>query len=72
MSVVTWLKPGHIPFVASQDFWLIAFLVGEVEIVQTVSVLELNQEPSKIHWDESVLIREAISRNFWFVLIPSY
>ena len=44
----------------------------EVEIVCTVSVLEPNQEPSKIHWDESVLIREAISRNFWFVLIPSY
>ena len=46
--------------------------MGEVEIVCTVSVLELNQEPSKIHWDESVLIREAISINFWFVLIPSY
>ena len=72
LFVVTWLKPGHIPFIARQDFWLIAFLVGEVEIVRTVSVLELNQEPSKIHWDESVLIRETISRNFWFVLIPSY
>ena len=69
---MNWLKPGHIPFIARQDFWLIAFLVGEVEIVRTVSVLELNQEPSKIHWDESVLIREEISRNFWFVLIPSY
>ena len=72
MSVVTWLKPGHIPFIARQDFCLITFLVGEVEIVGTVSVLELNQEPSKIHWDESVLIREVISRNFWFVLILSY
>ena len=71
MSVVTWLKPGHIPFIARQDFWLIAFLVGEVEIVRTVSVLEPNQEPSKIHWNESVLIREAISRNFWSVLKPS-
>ena len=69
---MTWLKPGHIPFIARQDFWLIAFLVGEVEIVQTVSVQELNQEPSKIHWDESVLIREAISRNVWFVLTPSF
>ena len=36
----------RIPFIARQDFWLITFLVGEVEIVQTVSVLELNQEPS--------------------------
>ena len=72
MSVVTWLKLGHIPFIARQDFCLIAFLVGEVKIVRTVSVLELNQEPSKIHWDESVLIREAISRNFWFVLTSSY
>ena len=44
----------------------------EVEIVCTVSVLELNQEPSKIYWDESVLVREVISRNCWFVLIPSY
>ena len=46
--------------------------MGEVEIVHTVSVLEPNQEPGKIHWDESVLVREAISRNIWFVLIPSY
>ena len=38
--------------------------MGEVEIVCTVSVLEPNQEPSKIHWDELVLVREAISRNF--------
>ena len=72
VSVVTWLKPEHIPFIARQDFWLIAFFVGEVEIVRTVSVLEPNQEPSKIHWDESVLVREVISRNFWFVLIQSY
>ena len=43
-----------------------------MEIVRTVSVLEPNQEPSKIHWDESVLIREVISRNFWSVLILSY
>ena len=69
---MTWLKPGHIPFIARQDFWLIVFLVGEVEIVRTVSVLEPNQEPSKIYWDESVLFREAISRIFWFVLTPSY
>ena len=65
-------KAGAHSFVANQDFWLIAFLVGELEIVQTVSILELNQEPSKIHWDESVLVREAISRNFWFVLISCY
>ena len=70
--VVTWLKPGYIPFIASQDFWLIAFLVGEVEKVVAVSVLEPNQEPSKIHRDESVLIREAIFRNFWSVLTPCY
>ena len=72
MSAVTWLKQGRIPFIARQDFCLIVFLVGEVEIVHTVSVLELHQEPSKIHWDESVLIREMISRNFWFVLMLSY
>ena len=36
--------------------------MGEVEIVCTVSVLELNQEPSKIHWDESVLIRSDFQK----------
>ena len=72
MFVVTWLKPGHIPFIARQDFCKITFLVGEVEMVVAVSVLEPNQEPSKIHRDESVLVREAISRNFWSVLIPCY
>ena len=44
--------------------------MGEVEIVVAVSVLEPNQEPSKIQRDESVLIREVIFRNFWSVLIP--
>ena len=70
-----WYKQVFVFFCVCRDlvdFWLIAFLVGEVEIVRTVSVLEPNQEPSKIHWDESVLIREVISRNFWFVLTPSY
>ena len=46
--------------------------MGEVEIVITVSVLELNQEPSKIHWDELVLVKEAIFKNFWSVLTLSY
>ena len=46
--------------------------MGEVEIVVAISVLELNQEPIKIHRDELVLIREAIFRNFWSVLIPCY
>ena len=41
--------------------------MGEVKIVVAVSVLEPNQEPSKIHRDESVLVREAIFRNFWSV-----
>ena len=44
--------------------------MGEVEIVVAVSVLEPNQETSKIHRDESLLIREAIFRNFWSALIP--
>ena len=33
------------------------------------SVLEPNQEPSEIHWDGSVFIKEVIFRNIWFVLI---
>ena len=71
MFVVTWLNLEHVPLIASQDFCLIAFLVGEVETVCTVSVLEPNQELSQIHRDESVFIREVISRNVWFMLIPS-
>ena len=43
----------------------------EGEIVHTFSVLEPNQEPSKIHRDESVFVKGAISRNIWSVLILS-
>ena len=65
---MTCLKLGHIPLIARQDFWLNRFFSGGGEIVCTVSVLELNQEP--IHWDELMFVREASSRNIWSVLYP--